>query len=64
MSNITRSLPLSAPTFWTFVVSVIIGIVALLDQGGIFSFGLPLSAFAMLLIAYVILLLGVLFNRL
>lgn len=62
MADLTRSLPLSAPTFWTFLASALLAILAIIDRAS--GLGLPIGSFGLLLIAYVILIVGVLFNKL
>lgn len=62
MADLTRSLPLSAPTFWTFIISVVLAAFAIIDRAA--GLGLPIGSFGLLVIGYVVLLVGVLFNRL
>ena len=62
MSDITRSVPLSAPSFWVFAVSVVLFLLAIVDQ--VTAFNLPISTFGVIVVAYLVLLAGVLFNRL
>ena len=43
MADLTRSLPLSAPTFWTFIISVVVAAFAIIDRAA--GLGLPIGSF-------------------